>query len=330
MNISSADPRVTEGYAHLCPPPPACWTAEEYGTVRARVAMTEAPPDLAPAPGARMLVGLWWEPGRTDAARAVIRAGVSSLAPVEVLDLRHHSEVHPHIPDRLAMATDCGFTLFQEKQGYWWSDDGQPLPAPAHLTFRTLAEVGQDRFAHVMTAAQPGVLDRRLRAQGGAIAPLMAWYDPTADRDCWLLAEDRDGRPVGCLALSAFDEPGVGTIAHIAVLPAHRGAATSTTCCARLTSPRADAASTPSSPTSTRTTTPWLPPSSTQATAPTPGPGTYGIRPPRWPDVHGPAHVDGGHAVVARPAVASRRVRSRTDARASPVPEPGTPSRRLV
>lgn len=223
MNISSADPRVTEGYAHLCPPPPACWTAEEYGTVRARVAMTEAPPDLAPAPGARMLVGLWWEPGRTDAARAVIRAGVSSLAPVEVLDLRHHSEVHPHIPDRLAMATDCGFTLFQEKQGYWWSDDGQPLPAPAHLTFRTLAEVGQDRFAHVMTAAQPGVLDRRLRAQGGAIAPLMAWYDPTADRDCWLLAEDRDGRPVGCLALSAFDEPGVGTIAHIAVLPAHRG-----------------------------------------------------------------------------------------------------------
>jgi GNAT superfamily N-acetyltransferase len=223
MNISSADPAATEGYAHLSLPPPACWTADEHGAVRARVAMTEAPPDIASAPGARMLVGLWWEPGRADAARAVIRAAVGSLAPGEVLDLRHHAEVHPHIPDRLTIAADCGFTLFQEKQGYWWTDDIRPLPAPAHLTFRTLADVGPDHYSRVLAAAVSGTLDRQLGAQGGDTAPLMAWYDPTADRDSWLLAEDPGGHPVGCLALSAFDEPGVGTITNIAVLPAHRG-----------------------------------------------------------------------------------------------------------
>jgi len=203
--------------------PAARWTAEGHGTVQARVSMIESPAGIASAPGARMLVGLRWEPGRTDAARAVIRAAIGSLAPGEVLDLRHHAEVHPHIPQRLALAADCGFTLFQEKQGYWWADRGQPLPAPAHLVLRPLADVGQDRFARALAESRSGTLDRQLRASGDDIAPLLAWYDPVADRASWLLAQDRDGRPVGCVALSAFDEPGVATIVHISVLPAHRG-----------------------------------------------------------------------------------------------------------
>ncbi|MGK4579314.1 GNAT family N-acetyltransferase [Kitasatospora sp. HPMI-4] len=223
MIVRSADPAVTNGYAHLENPPSACWVAEEGTEVVGRVAVDTVPEVFASTPGARVLVGLWWQTDRLDAARAVLRAAVGSLAPGETLDLRTHAEVHPHLPERLALARECGFTLFQEKQGYLWTDEGEPLPAPEHLTTRPLTEMGATRFAEVLAACQAGTLDRADRAHGQDVTALMELYDPAEDGTSWLVAENSQGRTVGAVAVSAFDEEGIATIVHIGVLPEHRG-----------------------------------------------------------------------------------------------------------
>ena len=170
------------------------------------------------------LVNVRWEPGHSDAARLVVEAAVAAARPGDVLNAATNAEIHRDPAERIAVFESCGFVLWQEKEGFWWADEDQDLPAPRRICVRPLPEVGAERFGEVIAACSAGTLDRIDADAMAAMAPgawASAFLDATQD-STWLLAEDAKGRAVGLVSVGAFD-PGVGTITYIAVLPEHRG-----------------------------------------------------------------------------------------------------------
>jgi len=171
------------------------------------------------------LVNLRWRPGHRDAARLVIEAVIAAARPGDVLNASTNVAVHRAPAERVALLESFGFELWQEKEGFWWTDEGQDLPHPDGITVRRLAEVGADRFAQLIAASSTGTLDRVDADATAAMGPAnwaRAFLDGTTD-STWLLAEDiTSGQAVGFVSVGEFD-PGVGTITYIAVAPEHRG-----------------------------------------------------------------------------------------------------------
>ena len=170
------------------------------------------------------LVTVQWEPGNREAGRLIVEAAIAAAAPGDVLNAATNAHNHADPQDRIALFESCGFELWQEKEGFWWADEGQDLPAPQRITTRRLGEVGVDRFADLLTTCSTGTLDRvdaDAMASMGASAWAHAFLNACED-STWLMAEDSDGRAVGFVAVGEFD-PGVGTITYIGVAPACRG-----------------------------------------------------------------------------------------------------------
>jgi ribosomal protein S18 acetylase RimI-like enzyme len=170
------------------------------------------------------LVNVRWEPGHSDAARLVVEAAVAAARPGDVLNAATNAEIHRDPAERIAVFESCGFELWQEKEGFWWADEDQDLPAPQRISVRPLAEVGAECFGEVIAACSAGTLDRIDADAMAAMTPeawASAFLDATQD-STWLLAEDAAGRAVGLVSVGEFD-PGVGTITYIAVLPDQRG-----------------------------------------------------------------------------------------------------------
>jgi ribosomal protein S18 acetylase RimI-like enzyme len=170
------------------------------------------------------LVNVRWQPGQLAAARLVVEAAVAAARPGGEVNAATNAEVHPDPAERIALFESCGFELWQEKEGFWWSDEGQDLPEPDRITLRTLAEAGRERFAAVIAACSAGTLDRidgDTTAAMGPDAYAAAYLDVYRDT-AWLLAEDAAGEAVGFVGVGEFD-PGVGSITTIGVLPGQRG-----------------------------------------------------------------------------------------------------------
>jgi GNAT superfamily N-acetyltransferase len=147
-------------------------------------------------------------------------------APPLFTHLTVHNEFHTHPEERVAALEAAGCALFQEKHGYVWVDDGQTVGVPDRLEFRTLEEVGDEAYGAVMGPTQEGTLDRNDVYYWGGTGP-DAWagvfLSIAGDDRCSWLAGFAGDEPVGFMAISAFHEPGAGTIAHCGVLPEHRG-----------------------------------------------------------------------------------------------------------
>lgn len=208
-----------------------CFVASADGEPVARVGFAlDEPP--ANAPMELYLFGLgvdWGRPVSRDAALAMLRQAlpvVSGVGPP--VDARVNPEVHPDFEARRSLLEEAGFAIFQEKAGYLWSA-GTPLPETSgRLTFRSLREVGRDRFIEVLSRGPADTLDRNdryfyeLTGPIGWATVMMGFLGP-GDEDTWKLAFDGDREPVGYVMLSTFDEGSTGTIAHIGVVPEKRG-----------------------------------------------------------------------------------------------------------
>jgi len=209
------------------------WTmlAEEDGVPVARAALcTEEFGCGLPIREGR-LAGLWVRSG-TDSARNAARGlldRATELASGEVpfIERRLNAEVHHDIGFWQSALGDAGFSLFQEKRGFVWTDAGQELPAPTRLIFRPLSEIGAEAFAAAMAATIPGTLDRNDRfyldacgAHGWGREMIGALE--AGDEGAWQVAHEPDGTLAGYVAVGTFED-GVGTIAHIGVAPNRRG-----------------------------------------------------------------------------------------------------------
>jgi GNAT superfamily N-acetyltransferase len=207
--------------------PVAMYVAERDGVriAQAELTRTRLPHHTA----GHLLRFLRWDEGCLDAAFGVVAAAVRAAPGGSPVHLVVNTEAHEHIEDRRRLAVESGFGLLQEKEGVWWTDEGQPLPAVDRLTLRPLTEVGTEAFAAVFARCMTGTLDRIDRekvaefgARGWAGIQL-SHYVPDEDAPTWLLAEDTEGEAVGFVGLGAFDEEATGTIGHIGVIPEQRG-----------------------------------------------------------------------------------------------------------
>lgn len=207
------------------------WTliAEDGGCPVGRAALFTQPFGCGLDMREGRLAGLWLADGTTRATAGELLHAVVELARgvTPFIERRLNPEMQRDIPLWRAVLEDAGFTLFQEKEGFVWTDHGQELPEPQHLEFRSLAEVGRDAYASAMAATIPGTLDRNDRFYLEACGPLgwgreMAAAAEPEDEPTWLVAYEADGTLAGYVGVGVFEE-GVGTIAHIGVVPHRRG-----------------------------------------------------------------------------------------------------------
>ena len=249
LTIRAIDEREVEAFASLDPATPGmattiralwsdgsgrpAWTllAEDQGVPVGRGALfTEELGCGLPIREGR-LAGLWVmrdTDSAVAAARGLLERAIE-LASGETpfIERRLNAELHHDIGFWQAALADAGFSLFQEKQGFVWTDDGQALPAPTRLTFRPLSEVGAEAYAAAMAATIPGTLDRNDRfyldacgAEGWGREMVGALE--AGDEGAWQVARAPDGTLAGYVAVGAFED-GVGTIVHIGVAPGRRG-----------------------------------------------------------------------------------------------------------
>ncbi|MEP7023010.1 MAG: GNAT family N-acetyltransferase [Actinomycetota bacterium] len=174
------------------------------------------------------MINVWWADGQAAAAGAVIEAAVQAAGPGAELHLTANAETDDRIGERLALFESAGFTLWQEKEGVWWTDTGQELPAPDGVQVRTLAGIGRERYAQVIADATDGTLDR-IDADAIAVMGAAGWAAALIDdaaqpeeEDIWFVIENSRRDAVGYVAVGAF-AAGTGTVLHIGVSRAHRG-----------------------------------------------------------------------------------------------------------
>jgi GNAT superfamily N-acetyltransferase len=174
------------------------------------------------------IAGITWADGHSDAARAVMVAAADDAeGPVHVhTNATQHDPVEP----RLSLLGDCGFELFQEKEGLWWADDGGELPQPHSLVMRSMAELGREPFVALIESCMVGTLDRtdRLTIQRHGstdwAAAFVEQHATAADEASWLMASIPGGEVVGFVGLVERDAAEhLGTIALIGVTPSQRG-----------------------------------------------------------------------------------------------------------
>lgn len=173
-------------------------------------------------------VELPWEGEWAAVGEALLEAAARLVPPGHVLDARLNAEVHDRLAERLRLLEAGGFALFQEKEGFAWADDGRPLADSGRMAYRSLAELGREAFSPILARGPEATLDRNDRyywdrcGPAGWAAEMLGFCQPD-DEASWLAAFERSGDAVGYVLVSAFDEEGVATIAHIGVLPESRG-----------------------------------------------------------------------------------------------------------
>jgi ribosomal protein S18 acetylase RimI-like enzyme len=175
------------------------------------------------------LARLSWAEGGLDAARAAVTAAVESALPGAAVHLPVNAAVSADHAARSGVAEECGFGLFQEKEGFWWADTGQALPEPS-LRLESMSRIGRDAFVPVIGRCLVQTLDRtdalvfsRHRPQQW-VTTFLDHRASAAEAQSWGYAETTGGVPVGFVGLAQrVGDPGVGTIVLIGVLPEQRG-----------------------------------------------------------------------------------------------------------
>ncbi len=209
------------------------WTlvAEDEGRPLARGALWIEPLGCGLSTVEGRIAGLWldWRaPAHGEAAAALLDAIAELARPVTpFIERRLNPEVHARVADWRSVLEAARFGVFHEKEGFVWTDAGQPLTEPARVRFRPLSEVGRDAFATAMASGIRGTLDRNDRFYVDACGvdgwgrEMVGFLEP-GDEGSWLLAYEPDGTLAGYVAVGSF-EPGVATIVHVGVVPERRG-----------------------------------------------------------------------------------------------------------
>ncbi|HYN87671.1 MAG TPA: hypothetical protein VER55_04040, partial [Ardenticatenaceae bacterium] len=162
-----------------------------------------------------------------ETARIMRGRGAGDLG--HVLDLPAQPPQWQHFPDRRHdLLTRVGFTVMRETLRFAWNAH-DPLPThPERLTYRSVAEAGEEAFLEALERVSTGSLDQRDQAERAEYGARQAArnllgllqgleYDP----EWWQLGYTRTGDLVG-LVLPA-GTPRWGTIGYIGVVPEQRG-----------------------------------------------------------------------------------------------------------
>lgn len=216
--------------------PQWCFLLEEdglpIGRIGFRVTPTTSDPrwlgSLPPTELGVFGLHLPWEGEYVAAGRRLLSGSLEAAGAElpDVLEVRINPEVHPHPEARRRLMEASGLELFQEKQGFWWEDDGSEVRVPARLEFRTVNDVGLEAYRAVMAPCGAGTLDRNDRYYWQGCGPenwaaQMTEYLSDEDAAMWLIGY-AEGSPAGYVTVVSVPDWGA-TIGHIGVLPDRRG-----------------------------------------------------------------------------------------------------------
>lgn len=206
--------------------------ADRVGRIGFRVApTTDDPRWLGTLPPEELFafgLHLPWEEDYLDLGQNLLDRSIGFIRGEvpELLEVRISKEVHPHAPARCRLMETFGLELFQEKQGYFWVDDGFPIEVGDRLGFRSITEVGEEAYRSIMASCGEGTLDRNDRYYWEGCGPdnwaaqMMAYLNEE-DAPMWLVGYD-SGSAVGYVAVVSAEDWG-STIGHIGVAPEDRG-----------------------------------------------------------------------------------------------------------
>lgn len=212
------------------------FAAEEDGTRVGRVGFVVEPTTSDPAwlgtlpPNEMSVYGLQlpWDGDWAEVGFALFREAARRVvgSVPETFEMRIVEGVHDNLQARRRLAEAIGMEIFSEKQGYQWLDDGRPIDQTDRLTFRSVADIGIESYRSVMAPCGLGTLDRNDHYYWTGCGPdnwamQMTEYVTDEDADMWLVGYAGD-TPVGYVAV-ARDDDLESTIAHIGVIPEHRG-----------------------------------------------------------------------------------------------------------
>lgn len=160
-----------------------------------------------------------------DTAQQMRAQGATEFA--AIVDLPPRAPQWQRFPEqRHVLLTHGGWTLRRTTRRFAWRTAPVP-PAPRRLAFRSIADVGEDRFVEVLERTMRGSLDERTQAdriQHGADGAALALYTLLQSlgyhADWWQIGSLADGAPVGVVMVCGT--PVWGTIGHIGVVPEHR------------------------------------------------------------------------------------------------------------
>jgi len=206
---------------------------QPLGGVGFEISPTCPPEFLGDLPPEELYLRDLWLPWAGDwlAAGRQLIAGALAMLPddaPERLQARTNAEVHPEHALRVELFDSLGLGVFQEKEGFVWSDPGEPVVVPDRLEFMTVDEAGRDRYRDVLAGVGEATLDRNDFYYRSHMDPqdwgsVYMTFLEDADAPMWLLGTLPDGEEVGFIAVSDFDGEGTATIAFVGVLPPHRG-----------------------------------------------------------------------------------------------------------
>jgi RimJ/RimL family protein N-acetyltransferase/GNAT superfamily N-acetyltransferase len=210
-----------------------CFVAEEEGEGPVgRVAFWTLPG--MEEPFALVLLDVPWDADYVGVGTRLLDEVLEKARALGAEEIEHVVDYPPMRPQfqyfperRVELLEGVGFAFRRETGRFEWRG-GEPPAVPGRLSFRTLAEVGEDAFVEAMMEVSEGTLDREIRGERerlGAQRAAREFFEDARkvkhDPAWWRLAYAPNGELVG-LVMPA-EPPGFLTIFYVGVVSRMRG-----------------------------------------------------------------------------------------------------------
>ncbi len=209
--------------------PDRCFVAEQEGKPVGRVFFY----NLESSPRSLVMFGLHlnWETDWLTVGTDLLRQALAQMETKGTSSVGYAIyDIYQKPPELQRQVVEAaGFRLTQDKLRFVWKDQGCPVEVPDRLTFRTLAETGEDEYVTAVEKVTARTLDRELLREVAESGPTRAARDYVNTlkdlefrSDRWLLAYLPDGRLCGLVVPQRSDDK-EGCINYIGVVPELRG-----------------------------------------------------------------------------------------------------------
>src|SRR5262245_17822375 len=200
----------------------------------ARVGLWAMPDQTVPSD--LVLIDADWSDRDLGGARELLGHVHEFARSLGAAHLQHHIDEPPgppqyqeHGPERIRLLTESGYGLLRDGVRWLYTPPAEHDAASvSQLTFRTLAEAGDDAFVEAIAATYEGTRDSWLSRNieehgllGAARADFLDSQQMEYRPEWWELAYAGDGALAG--VIMAARNPGSAVVAYVGVVPQQRG-----------------------------------------------------------------------------------------------------------
>jgi RimJ/RimL family protein N-acetyltransferase len=200
----------------------------------ARAALWALPDQTVPSD--LVLIEADWSDQELSGARELLAHLHRFAGSLGAAQLQHHIDEPPgppqyqeHSAERIRLLAESGYGLLRDGVRWLYTPPAdRDVASDSQLTFRTLAEVGEDAFVEAIAATYEGTRDswlsRNIEERGlleAARADFLDYQQMEYRPEWWELAYADDGALAG--VIMAARNPGSAVVAYVGVVPQQRG-----------------------------------------------------------------------------------------------------------